>query len=134
MFCPPLFSETAYKVFQYIVQMKWIKNLIALGAVGLETNCILGSADERRSPSLLFCCHLLLGWQRQFTSRQKAKPGFDLTIFRRPSRSNHSTTTPLYLPATFCSITEKGKYSSVKWSNKAFPWQHNANADKTPIY
>ena len=34
-------------------------SLIAVGAVGLESHCILGTADERRSPSLSFRCLIL---------------------------------------------------------------------------
>ena len=54
-----------------IIKVKVSHNLVAVGAVGLESHCILGTADERRSPSLSFHClilpefekgtHLLLG-------------------------------------------------------------------------
>ena len=36
------------------VKVKFSHSLIAVGAVGVESHCILGTADERRSPSLTF--------------------------------------------------------------------------------
>ena len=41
------------------VKVKVSHGLIAVGAVGLESHCILGTADERQSPSLSFRCLVL---------------------------------------------------------------------------
>ena len=42
------------------VKVKISHSLLAIGAVGgLESHCILGTADERQSPSLSFCCLVL---------------------------------------------------------------------------
>ena len=40
----------------YKVKVKVSHRLLAVGAVGLESHCILGTADKRRSPSLSFRC------------------------------------------------------------------------------
>ena len=88
------------------VKVKVSHCLIAVGALGLEYLCILGTADERQSPSLSFPClslpkiekgtHSLLGLQREFSSRHMAKPSLELTTLRRLSAplsscSNHPT-------------------------------------------
>ena len=41
------------------IKVKVSHSLIAVGAVGVRVHCILGTADERRSPSLSFRCLIL---------------------------------------------------------------------------
>ena len=43
----------------HLVKVKVSKSLIAVGQWGLESHCILGTAEERRSPSLSFRCPIL---------------------------------------------------------------------------
>ena len=45
--------------FGPIKKVKVSHSLIAVGAVGVESHCILGTVDERRSPSLSFRCLIL---------------------------------------------------------------------------
>ena len=63
--------KTVYPITKFKKKVKVSHTLMAVGAVVLEYRCILGTVDERRSPSLSFAAlalpnsktgtHLLLG-------------------------------------------------------------------------
>ena len=86
-------NEKKETVFNPTVKaaVKVSHSLIAVGAVELESHCILGTADERQSLSLSFRClifpsfekgtHLLLGRQTEFFSHQMAKPSLELMLY-----------------------------------------------------
>ena len=93
--------ETGYLKPVILKTEKDLKTIVQLpsGQWGLESHCILGIADERRSLSLFFCCLILPLFEKVPTYCWVHRDTFPVVEWRNPASNSR-------FKATFCTITE----------------------------